>query len=138
MYFIHVEYLRSFARASSNANLFTPQTSRDLIAFENAVSDHNRMYVMKVIGRDCSNQALWSSWIDEGKDAVGGEVPIGLMCGEGDGVFTVAQCQEASRYLNVPEDRFESVPNAGHLFMLEEPEKVTSFIKSFVEQFSGQ
>lgn len=76
--------------------------------------------------------------MDEGKAGLGGEVPVGIMCGEGDGVFSVEQCQEAGRFLNLPEDRFESVPNAGHLFMLEEPEKVNSFIKSFVEPSLSQ
>ena len=37
---------------------FEATTDPALIQFENSMSDGNRMYVMKVLGTDCSNQEV--------------------------------------------------------------------------------
>lgn len=132
-----LEWLRPLARSSSNATLFTPETKPELISFENSISNNNRMYMMKVLASDCSDPARWATWLEEGKTAITkGEVPTLVICGEGDGVFSVDACQTLSQYLLVPEERFHIIKGVGHLSMLEKPEIVTPLLKQFVQQLS--
>ena len=91
------------------------------------------MYVMKVLGADCSNQAVWDRWLAEGKDALSsGGIPRAIICGDGDGVFSVSSCQNVKSLLDVPEEDFHIVKDAGHLAMLEKPVEVNRIVKEFL------
>ena len=125
------EYLRPLARNSSNAALFPPTTDPSLIEFENAISSNNRMFMMKVIAQDVSNQALWDQWLTGGKEAMK-EVPVTFLCGEEDGVFSVQSCREAALYLGVTSERFHVVKGAGHLPMVDHPSEVISIVTEFL------
>ena len=128
-----LEWLRPLARSASNATLFTPTTDPALIEFENSISNNNRMYVMKVLAADSSNQAVWEHWLAEGKDALSsGGIPRAIVCGDGDGVFLVSSCQNVKSLLDVPEEDFHVVKDTGHLAMLEKPVEVNSIVKEFL------
>lgn len=111
---------------------------RDLVVFENSAAMNNPVLMMKVLARDCSKQAQWMEWIKEGGEGVGGDVPVSIVYGERDGMFSVKQCRSAGHILGVPEHRFEPVSKAGHLCMLEQPDSVNRIINDFVLQFSPQ
>ena len=128
-----LEWIRPLARSASNAAIFTAHTDPELIRFENAISNNNRMYMMKVIGQDCSDQALFDGWLEEGKEGLEG-LPAMLLVGDDDGLFPVEDCREVVQFLGIPETHFHVVCNSGHLLMLDQPEEVNRHIKEFVEK----
>ena len=108
-------------------------TEPALIAFENSISDNNQMWMMKVLAADCSDQAVWDRWLAEGKDALSsGGIPRAIVCGDGDGIFPVSSCQNAKSFLDVREEDFHVVMDAGHLAMLEKPVEVNRIVKEFL------
>lgn len=128
-----IEWLRPLARSASNAALFTPNTDPALIHFENTHSNNNRMYVMKVVGNDCSSQEAWDEWLEKGKQALRvANIPRMMMCGEQDGTFSVSDVTKAKVLLEVSDECFHIVKDAGHLPMLEKPEEVVQVIRTFL------
>lgn len=90
------------------------------------------MYMMKVIGEDCSNQQAWSEWLTQGKEALlSGNIPRSIVCGDGDGLFSVESCLQVKKLFEVPDDCFHVVKDAGHLAMLEKPSETNKIIKDF-------
>ena len=131
-YMCFTEWLRPMARSTSNAAIFSPQTDPELIRFENTISDGNRMYVMKVIGQDCSKQQLWEQWLTRGKQALlSANIPRALVCGDNDGLFSVDSCLEVKQLLEISDECFHVVKDVGHLAMLEKPEEVNQLIRDF-------
>ena len=128
------EWLRPLARTSSNAAMFTPNSDPTLIAFENSINSRNPMYMVKVQTKECSNQAQWDGWLAEGKDGLLGEVPVAMICGSGDGVFSVERCRELATLLGIGDERFHVVEDVGHLSMLEKPDQVNKIITDFFQQ----
>lgn len=128
-----LEWLRPLARSASNAAIFTAHTDPALIEFENSISNNNCMFMMKVIGQDCSDEARYNIWLEEGKEGLEG-VPAMLLVGDDDGLFPVEDCREAVEFLGIPETQFHVVCNSGHLPMLDQPEEVSRHIKTFVQQ----
>ena len=128
------EWLRPLARASSNAAVFTPNSDPTLVAFENDINSRNPMFMMKVQGKDCSDQARWNGWLAEGKDGLSGEVPVTMICGSGDGVFSVESCRQLATLLEIEDDHFHVVEGVGHMSMLEKPDQVNGIIADFFQQ----
>ena len=129
----YTEWLRPLARSSSNAALFTPKTDPTLITFENTHSNNNRMYVMKVIGNDCSSQESWSEWLEKGKQALkAAKIPRMLISGDSDGIFSVESVTQVKDLFEVPDNSFHIVKEAGHLPMLEKPEEVVQVVRTFL------
>ena len=89
--------------------------------------------MMKVIGQDCSDQARFDGWLEEGKEGLEG-LPALLLVGDDDGVFPVEESREVIQFLGIPEAQFHVVCNSGHLLMLDQPEEVSRFIKEFMEK----
>ena len=88
---------------------------------------------MKVVGNDCSSQESWSEWLKKGKQALKAtRIPRMLISGELDGVFSVENVTKAKNFLDVPDDCFHIVKEAGHLPMLEKPEEVVQVIRTFL------
>ena len=91
------------------------------------------MYVMKVVGNDCSSQESWSEWLEKGKQALKvAKIPRMLISGDCDGVFSVESVTKVKDLLEVPDDSFHIVKEAGHLPMLEKPEEVVQVIRTFL------
>lgn len=91
------------------------------------------MYVMKVLGNDCSSQESWSEWLENGKQALNvAKIPRMLISGDADGVFSVDNVTKAKDLLEVPDDCFHIVKEAGHLPMLEKPEEVAQVMRTFL------
>ena len=92
------------------------------------------MFMVKVQGKDCSDQGQWDGWLAEGKDGLSGEVPVVMICGGGDSVFSVESCRDLATLQGVEDDQFHVVDGVGHLSMLEKPDQVSSIITNFFQQ----
>ena len=100
--------------------LLHAKTDPTLITFklENIHSNNNRMYVMKVVGNDCSSQESWSEWLEKGKQALkAAKIPRMLISGDSDGIFSIESVTQV-KDLEVPDNSFHIVKEAGHLPML--------------------
>ena len=131
---LHTEWLRPLARSASNAALFTTlKTDPALIHYENTHSNNNRMNVMTVLGSDCSSQENWREWLEKGKRALNAaKIPRMMISGDSDGTFSVEDVTKAKYLLEVPDECFLIVKDAGHLPMLEKPEEVAQAVKTFL------
>ena len=130
---LSLEWLRPLVRSSTNAKLFSAHTSPDLITFENALTDNNRMYMMRVIGADCANQENWTAWIQDGKEGIADDINITIICGREDGIFAVDNCRQVAEIFGVSEEKFHVIENAAHVSMLEQPETVTKIISELID-----
>ena len=127
------EVLRPLARSSSNAALFTPTSDPALVAFENSISDGNKMYVMKVVFRDCTNQELWDSYLSAAAPVlISRNIPRTLIRGEGDGLFPEDKVLGLKGMFEVSDDHYHVIKAAGHLPMLEKPAEVLDIVKNSV------
>ena len=89
--------------------------------------------MMKVIGNDCSSRETWDKWLDDGKQALkAAKIPRMMICGDSDGTFPVENVMRAKNLLEVPDECFHIVKEAGHLPMLEKPEEVAQTIRTFL------
>lgn len=135
-----LEWLRPLARSASNAAMFAPETDPDLIHFENSISDTNRMYTMRTIGRDCSDQDRWDGWLEEGRGALltepePGAIPRVLIMGSEDGCFSRDSAEALKQLFRIPDERFHLVEGAGHIPMLEGGgEEVYRILKDFLSE----
>lgn len=130
---ILLEWLRPLARSSSNAQLFAAGADPNLIAFENSVTDNNRMYMMRVIGTGCSNQDQWTQWLQHGKEGIANEIPLMLIIGEEDGVFSTESSSQLVDFFGIDNKMFHVVSGASHLLMLEKPDVINEHITNFIE-----
>lgn len=91
------------------------------------------MYMMKVIGNDCSSQEMWAEWLEKGKQALrAAKIPRMMITGDSDGTFSLDDVTQAKNLLEVPDECFYIVKEAGHLPMLEKPEEVAQTIRTFL------
>ena len=121
------------ARSTSNATIFTAETDPNLIAFENSISDNNRMYAMKVLGKDCSDSVRWNTWLQEAKEVVvSKKLPVIIVAGERDGIYPPDTCQALAKSFELSDECFHIVPGVGHLVMLEKPDIFTEIVKEFI------
>ena len=131
------EYLRPLARSASNAAIFTPTTDPALIEFENSISNNNRMYVMKVLAADCSNQEIWGKWLEDARQSLSASgFTTTLICGDSDGTFPLKNCEKLRSLLDIPEDCFHIIKDAGHLAMIEKPVEVNQIIWKLLAELS--
>ena len=101
------------------------------------MSDNNRMYVMKVIGTDCSKQEVWEKWLEDARRVLSGSgIATTLICGDSDGVFSLENCEKLKSFLEIPEDCFHIIKDAGHLAMLEKPVEVNRIVLKFLADLS--
>ena len=101
------------------------------------MSDNNQMYVMKVIGTDCSKQEVWEKWLEDARRVLSGSgIATTLICGDGDGVFSLENCEKLKSFLEIPEDCFHIIKDAGHLAMLEKPVEVNRIVLKFLADLS--
>ena len=127
------EVLRPLARSASNAAIFTPMSDPSVIAFENGISIGNRMYMMKVILQDCSDQDLWDTWLSDASEIlVSANTPRVLICGDDDGIFPLERCNGVKRALQISDECFHVVREAGHLPMIEKPNEVLQILKDML------
>lgn len=84
-----------------------------------------------MLGRDCSDNTMWTAALREGAEAVG-DIPRISVYGEEDGVFPVASCQEAAQVLGISEEGCYPLPGVGHLCMLEGHEAVLKICQDFI------
>lgn len=87
--------------------------------------------MLQVLGADCSDNAMWTTALQEGPKALG-DIPCISVYGEEDGVFSVASCQEAAGVLEIGEEGRHPLPGVGHLCMLEGHEAVTRICQDFI------
>ena len=135
---VHVAFFKQVGVTVSNLSTYSPLAGRDLIVHENAMAMNNEVFVMKVLGKDCNKQAQWMGWIEEGREGIGEDIPVCIICGERDGMFRVGQCKRLCQVLGVPQERFQPILKAGHFCMLETPEEVNRIIHDFVLNFSSE
>jgi pimeloyl-ACP methyl ester carboxylesterase len=127
------EWLRPLARSSSNAKIFSPHSDPQLISFENSLSDNNRMYVMRVIGSDCSDIVRWSQWLDEGREGIGNDgIIFALIAGEDDGMFSVEDCRQLFNSISQNSNMFHVIKGTGHLSMMEKSESINAIIRDVI------
>ena len=89
--------------------------------------------MMKVIGNDCSSQEMWAEWLEKGKQALrAAKIPRMMISGDSDGTFSLDDVTQAKNLLEVPDECFHIVKEAGHLPMLEKPEEVAQTIRTFL------
>ena len=91
------------------------------------------MYMMKVVGQDCSDQDRWTGWLEEGRKALV-DLPTMLLVGDSDGLFTVETSREALQFLGKADKQFYVIQQSGHLSMLDQHEEVSRLMKEFVKQ----
>ncbi len=133
-----LEWLRPLARTASNTAIFAPNSDPALIAFENSISDTNRMYAMKTIGIDCSDQPKWTRWLEDGRQAVvGNKIPCALIVGEYDGIFSLESTERLKEMMEIPDKMYHVIKGVGHLPMLEKGEEVLAILQDFLCNFSG-
>ena len=131
------ECLRPLARSASNAAIFTPTTDPSLIEFENSISNNNRMYMMKVLASDCSNQEVWDKWLEDARQGLSASsFTTTLICGDSDGTFSLENCEKLKSLLDIPEDCFHIIKDAGHLAMLEKPVEVNKIVWKLLAELS--
>jgi pimeloyl-ACP methyl ester carboxylesterase len=97
------------------------------------MSDRNRMYMMKVIGADCSDNDMWTMAIREGAEALV-DIPRICLYGTEDGVFPMASCQEAAQILGVEQGCCHPIEGVGHLCMLEAHDQVSDICQKFISK----
>ena len=130
-----LEWLRTFARSASNAALFSSSTDPELIRSENSITDLNRMYTMRTIGLDCSNQATWDHWLQDGRQVlVGSDVPRVLISGDQDGVFNLDSSKLLKEHFEIADEHYHVVEGVGHIPMLERGEEVSQIVVNFLYQ----
>ena len=114
--------------------MFAPETDPDLIRFENSISDTNRMYAMRTIGKDCSNQERWDGWLEEARGALmEQDIPCVLIMGSEDSCFSQDAARALKQLFQIPDERFHLVEGAGHIPMLEGSGKeVYRILKDFL------
>lgn len=91
------------------------------------------MYVMKVVGQDCSDQNRWTGWLEDGRKALIG-LPAMLLVGDSDGLFTVESSREAVQFLGIADKQFYVIQQSGHLSMLDQHEEVSKIMREFLKQ----
>jgi pimeloyl-ACP methyl ester carboxylesterase len=60
--------------------------------------------------------------------------PVLIVCGEADRMVPLRQSQYLARM--IPESKLEIIPQAGHMFMLEQPERLEDVLLSFIHNLS--
>lgn len=89
---------------------------------------------MKVILSDTSNQELWDSCISAGaRVLVSADIPRVLIGGEGDRLFPPDRVAALQKLLEVPDESCHVIKEAGHLIMLEQPDKVLDILSNFIQ-----
>lgn len=90
--------------------------------------------MMKVVLSDTSNQELWDGYIRNGaRILVSAGIPRVLIGGEGDGLFPPDRVVGLQRLLEVPDECCHVIKEAGHLIMLEQPDKVLDILSKLLE-----
>lgn len=118
--------------------MFSPTTDPALIQFENSISDTNRMYAMRTIGINCSDQVAWDRWLEDGRQVVvANKVPRYLVAGEHDGVFDLTSSKKLKELFEIPDDCYYIVRDVGHIPMLEKAEEVGGLLQDFLCQHLG-
>ncbi len=59
-------------------------------------------------------------------------IPLAMICGESDGIFSVQSCEHVRSLLEVPGNCFHVVKDSAHNMMIEKPVEVTRIIRDFV------
>ena len=90
---------------------------------------------MRVIGADCSNQEQWTQWLHDGKEAISNDIPVSLIIGEEDGLFSVDSCHQLVDMFSIDEKMFHTIPSAAHLSMLEKPEIINEIITNYINHW---
>ncbi len=106
--------------------VFAPQTKlEDIKAFDKQIASSVKLteYQKKTIDNSLHD-------FDLIKDASKVTIPVLLMTGEYDGINPPVEAEKLSK--NLPDARFEIIPEAGHIAFFENPKKVFSLIDDFL------
>ena len=95
------------------------------------------MYVMKVLAADCSNQEIWDKWLEDARQTLSASsFTTTLICGDSDGTFPLKSCEKLRSLLDIPEDCFHIIKDAGHLAMIEKPVEVNQIVWKLLTELS--
>ena len=71
--------------------------------------------------------------MEKGKAALtAAKIPRMMITGDSDGTFSVESVRNVMSILEIPEDCFHIVKDAGHLPMLEKPDEAAEVIRTFL------
>ena len=93
--------------------------------------------MMKVLASDCSNQEVWDKWLEDARQGLSASsFTTTLICGDSDGTFSLENCEKLKSLLDIPEDCFHIIKDAGHLAMLEKPVEVNKIVWKLLAELS--
>lgn len=109
-----LERLRPWLAKGFRQRAWHPHADRSLIAYEEKLTERNRLHVFKSL----MTQASWPTLAE--LDSI--KVPVCVMAGDSDGLTPASGGQALAEYL--ANASFELLSQCGHQLMLEKPEQV--------------
>ncbi len=114
--------IRSRLEKSFNEAGYDKSTSPELIEKETIASRNNRMYVIKAMVKGMKTIPTM--------DITELQIPVLIMMGETDNIILPVNIMDF--YQPIPHHEFYIMPHAGHMVMLEQPQKTNELILAFL------
>jgi pimeloyl-ACP methyl ester carboxylesterase len=119
-----LELLRPYLEKNFREAAFVSTDSRALLSEEERAGKKNAFYVLKAMVQGTKDIPLL--------DVTQIHIPTLVICGEHDGIISMDKIR--SFYGPLPSVQFETLTNAAHMLMLEQPEKVDALIEKFLKK----
>jgi pimeloyl-ACP methyl ester carboxylesterase len=120
-----LELLRPYLEKNFRETAFVATDSPALLSEEDRAGKKNAFYVLKALLQGTKD----IPWLDVTKI----HIPTLVICGEHDGIMSMEKIR--SFYGALPDVQFETLTNAAHMLMLEQPEKVDALIEKFLNKY---
>lgn len=114
--------IRPWLARSFRLRAWHPQANPALVAYEDKLTERNKLYVFKAL----TSQARWPTL--EQLSAL--QLPVSVLAGDTDGLTPAESGRALAEHL--PNARFERLPACGHQLMLEKPDAVLSALRALL------